>query len=96
MLKIVRTLQNSILEANQNFNPDCIVLGHADSVSNETLDNLKNLNKNLKICQWFLDPLGINGPDYEKNLARINEKKKFLDANFLTKDPKVLNLNIEN
>ena len=70
-----KSLQKSILEAFQNFNPDCIVLGHADSVSNETLDNLKNLNKNLKISQWFLDPLGINGPDYEKNLARINEKK---------------------
>ena len=91
-----KTLQNSILEAFQNFNPDCIVLGHADSVSNETLDNLKNLNKNLKISQWFLDPLGINGPDYEKNLARINEKKKYLDATFLTTDPKSLNLNIEN
>ena len=91
-----KTLQNSILEASQNFNPDCIVLGHADSVTNETLDNLKNFNKNLKISQWFLDPLGINGPDYEKNLARINEKKKYLDATFLTTDPKVLNLNIEN
>tara|TARA_B110000977_G_scaffold80676_1_gene107985 strand:- start:1645 stop:3771 length:2127 start_codon:yes stop_codon:yes gene_type:complete len=91
-----KTLQNSILAAFQNFNPDCIVLGHADSVSNETLYNLKNLNKNLKICQWFLDPLGINGPDYEKNLARINEKKKYLDATFLTTDPKGLKLNIEN
>ena len=91
-----KTLQNSILEAFQNFNPDCIVLGHADSVSNETLDNLKTLNKNLKISQWFLDPLGINGPDYEKNLSRISEKKKYLDATFLTTDPKSLNLNIEN
>ena len=91
-----KTLQNSILEAFQNFNPDCIVLGHADSVSNETLDNLKTLNKNLKISQWFLDPLGVNGPDYEKNLARINEKKDYLDATFLTTDPKSLSLNIEN
>ena len=91
-----KTLQNSIIEAFQNFNPDCIILGHADSVSNETLDNLKNLNKNLKISQWFLDPLGVNGPDYEKNLARINEKKRYLDSTFLTTDPKSLNLNIEN
>ena len=56
-----KSLQYAILEANQNFNTDCIVLGHADAVTNETLDHLKNLNKNLKICQWFLDPLGING-----------------------------------
>ena len=71
-----KTLQNAIIEANQNFNADCIVLGHADSVTNETLDYLKNINKNLKICQWFLDPLGVNGPDYNKNLLRIQHKKK--------------------
>ena len=91
-----KTLQSSIIEAYQNFNPDCIVLGHADSVSNETLETLKILNKNLKISQWFLDPLGVHGPDYEKNLSRINEKKKYIDATFLTTDPKVLDFDISN
>ena len=91
-----KTLQNSIIEAHQNFNPDCVILGHADSVSNETLETLKILNKNIKIGQWFLDPLGVHGPDYEKNLSRINEKKKYIDATFLTTDPKVLNFDINN
>jgi len=91
-----KALQNAIIEANQNFNTDCIVLGHADSVSNETLDYLKNINKNLKICQWFLDPLGVNGPDYHKNLSRIHDKKKYIDATFLTTDPMVLKGSLNN
>ena len=91
-----RTLQNAILENHKNFNTDCIVLGHADSVANATLDYLKNINKNLRICQWFLDPLGINGPDYQKNLARIQHKQENLDATFLTTDPAVLKGSLPN
>jgi len=91
-----KALQNTIIEANQNFNTDCIILGHADSVSNETLDYLRNMNKSLKVAQWFLDPLGINGPDYHKNLARIQHKQKNLDATFLTTDPSILKNNLHN
>jgi len=91
-----KSLQRAIIEANQNFNADCLVLGHADSVTRETLDYLKNLNKNLRIAQWFLDPLGINGPDYHKNLARIQHKEKEIDATFLTTDPGILKNKINN
>ena len=91
-----KSLQRVIIEANQNFNADCLVLGHADSVTRETLDYLKNLNKNLRIAQWFLDPLGINGPDYHKNLARIQHKEKEIDATFLTTDPGILKNKINN
>jgi len=91
-----RTLQKSIIEAYNNFKADCIILGHADSVKNETLDYLKNINKNLCIGQWFLDPLGKNGPDYLKNNKRITDKQKYLDKTFLTTDPKTLTKNIDN
>ena len=85
-----KTLQNSILDTYVNFKADCVVLGHADSVTNETLERLKNMNKNLKIIQWFLDPLGKNGPDFLKNTSRIKHKQKYLDATFLTTDPNIL------
>ena len=91
-----KTLQKSIIDAYSNFNADCIILGHADSVSTETLAHLKNLNKNLKIGQWFLDPLGKKGPDYLKNTKRIKDKENLLDATFLTTDPKILGNKIKN
>ena len=38
-----------------------------------------------------MDPLNKNGPDYEKNKNRILDKKNFVDSNFLTTSPDVLN-----
>ena len=87
---------SQITQIFNNFKPDCIILGHADSVSNETLQMVKSGNKHLKICQWFLDPLGKMGPDYLKNNKRISDKVKIMDATFLTTDPKALSLNIDN
>jgi len=91
-----KTLQKLIIDNSNNFKPDCIVLGHADSVANETLDLLKSKNKYLKICQWFLDPLGEKGPDYLKNNRRILDKSKFMDATFLTSCPSILPKKIKN
>ena len=91
-----KTLQKSIIDSYSNFKADCIILGHADSASTETLEYIKNKNKNLKICQWFLDPLGKKGPDYLKNTKRISEKAKLMDCTFLTTDPNALSLNIKN
>ena len=91
-----KTLQNSLIESFSNFKADGIVLGHADSITAETLSFLKDKNKNLKVCQWFLDPVGKNGPDYLKNNQRIHDKTNFIDATFLTSDPKILTKKIDN
>jgi glycosyltransferase involved in cell wall biosynthesis len=90
------SLQNSIIENFNNFKPDCIIMGHADSIKTETLEIIKQKDKNLKICQWFLDPLGSRGPDYQKNNKRIHSKSKFMDATFLTSSPSVLSKDIVN
>ena len=43
-----------------------------------------------------MDPLGRYGPDHLKNTNRILDKNKFMDATFLTTDPKSLNINLKN
>ena len=91
-----KTLNKKIIEICENFKPNLIILGHADSVKLETLRYLKNKNKNLKISQWFLDPLSKNGPDYSNNKKRILDKIKILDATFLTSDPQSLDFKIKN
>ncbi len=83
-----KNLQEIIIQNYNNFKADCVVLGHADSVENKTLDEIKSINKNVKICQWFLDPVSQYGPDYKRNNLRIFEKTKYLDATFLTSDPR--------
>ena len=91
-----KSLQRTLIDSYDNFEADCLILGHADSVSNETLDYLKNKNKNLKVCQWFLDPLSKKGPDFYKNSKRVYDKEKFMDATFLTTSPDVLPKKITN
>ena len=91
-----KSLQKKIINTFDNFKPNLIVLGHADKVSVETLDILRSKNKDLKICQWFLDPLSKHGPDHKNNKTRILEKMEFLDNTFLTTDPKSLNFNVPN
>jgi glycosyltransferase involved in cell wall biosynthesis len=91
-----KILNKKIIEIGKNFNPDLIILGHADSVKLETLRSLKNKNNNLKISQWFLDPLSRNGPDYLNNKKRILNKIEIIDSTFLTSDPESLDFKIKN
>ena len=93
-LKGSSNFNNKIFEINKIFKPDIIILGHADIVSSSTIDEIKNLNKNIKIAQWFLDPVSKLGPDYQKNKERVVSKSKFCDATFLTTSPNALNFKL--
>ena len=79
-----------------NFKPDMVIIGHADKIQNDMLLDMKDSNKNLRICQWFLDPLSKKGPDYERNKSRILDKIKSVDSTFITTDPKSLDFKINN
>lgn len=89
-LKGIRALNSKILNTFNNFNPDIIISGHADNVNYETYDYLKNKKKNIKICQWFLDPVSKEGPDFSKNKNRFLKNSKIFDTNFITSDPNSL------
>ncbi len=87
-----KLIKNTII----NFKPNLIILGHADRVQSETLFEAKNNDPNLKISQWFLDPLSKKGPDYEKNKLRILDKSLISDASFVTTSPDALDFKIKN
>ena len=86
-----KSLNSKLIEVCDNFRPNIIVLGHADLVNINTLEDIKKNNPELRIAQWFLDPLNKNGPDFEKNKNRILDKIDLIDASFLTTAPNVLN-----
>ena len=89
--KGAKTLNYKLKKTCYNYKPDLIVLGHADLISREQIDELKSDYPNVKIGQWFLDPLNKNGPDYERNKHRILDKIKSVDGTFMTTSPSALN-----
>ena len=93
-LKGTKYLQTTTINNIKNFKPHLVILGHADAINIETIDYIKS-NK-IKIGQWFLDPVGKNTPDNIKNKNRLISKSKYIDASFLTTDPKALNYNSPN
>ena len=92
----IKSLNNKIIEVVPIFKPDLIMLGHADNVKDETLSYLKEQNRNLRIGQWFLDPITRKGPDYNKNKYRLTSKSKYTDFSFLTTSPDVLDFELKN
>ncbi len=86
-----KTLNDKLRKTCYNYKPDLIIMGHADLISPQTLGELKDDYPELKISQWFLDPLNKNGPDFERNKNRILDKTQFIEANFLTTSPDALN-----
>jgi spore maturation protein CgeB len=94
--KGIKSLENKILETFDNFKPDFLVMGHADRVQRSTLEKIKTINKNIKISQWFLDPLSKYGPDHMNNKIRILDKIDLIDQTFLTTDPKSLPFDLPN
>ena len=85
-----KALNQKLINTVYNYKPDLLIFGHADLIKKETLSYLKENYRNLKIAQWFLDPLIKDGPDFSKNRARILDKIDFTDANFITTSPDVL------
>jgi len=85
-----KALNRKLINTAYNYKPDLLIFGHADLVKPETIAYLKDNYKDLKVAQWFLDPLIKNGPDFEKNKSRILNKIEFTDTNFLTTSPDVL------
>ena len=89
-IKGKKTLNDKLKKTCYNYKPDLIVTGHADLISKEQIQELKEDNPNTKFVQWFLDPLNKKGPDYLRNKERILDKIDVMDATFVTTSPKAL------
>jgi len=88
------SLNKKIISSVKNYNQDLLLIGHADLIYASTLEELKAYNKNLKIAQWFEDPLINSGPDYNENTKKVLDKLDFIDNTFVTTSPDVLDFDL--
>ncbi len=86
-----KTLNSKLLDMTANFNPDLILMGHADMITNDTILKIKKFYPNIKFAQWFLDKM--DSKDWIHNKKRFMQKYNLMDSNFCTTSPTAINLN---
>ena len=85
--------QKYLTETFKNYNPDFLFFGHTKNINTDTLEQFKINNDKVIISQWNEDPV-MPSLDYSKaNLKNIKYYSDFVDHNFLTTHPSVVNKN---
>lgn len=77
-----RKLQKHLIEFARAMKPDAVILGHADTVEQDTLFKLREIFPDIKILQYNVDRIvpGIT----DNNIAAINSKLDAVDATIIT------------
>ena len=91
--------QEYLVESFKNYNPNLLFFGHTNNIKLETLNRIKNLNKNIIISQWNEDPIMKSLKDSRANIDKISFYGNSIDHNFITTHPSVFlkqNKNINN
>ena len=81
--------QEYIVETFKNYNPDLLFFGHTNNIDIETLNQIKNLNKNIVISQWNEDPIMQSLKDSISNIDKISFYGNIVDHNFITTHPSI-------
>ena len=75
----VKQMNTKLLEICRDFMPDLVVLGHCEDVTNQTLDDIRGINKDIKIVYRNVDPLSDAG-----NTEDIENRAGVVDGIFIT------------
>ena len=81
---------NHINNTIHNFNPDIVLFGHVDSLSQKDFASLKYKHKDKRFSQYFVDTLDPKFEKFEQHKKRFFLKYQICDTNFITTDPLTL------
>ena len=91
ILNVKDKFHSYLIKTFKNYNPDLVIFGHSNNITENILYDFNKLNKNIIISQWNEDPFISNITD---KLDNKNKLKKFLplvDHSFITTNPSILN-----
>jgi len=86
-LKNISLLNNILLKKTYYYKPDLILLGHVNTITDETFQSIKKFKKNIIISQWYEDNISPTGPDYLKNSNNLKTNFKYIDNFFISTHP---------
>jgi len=74
-----RGANRALLRLAHDMRPDLLVLGHADTITPDTVAGLRRAIPSLRVIQWNVDPVFEAG-----NLARLRAKLPVVDATLVS------------
>ena len=77
--------QVNLLETFVNYDPDIVVIGHADRIFNNTLHEMKAKKKSLKIIEWNIDNYLLDNTE-----NKLKERSEVVDGFFITNGDEVI------
>ena len=80
-------LNKIFLEKTLYYRPDLILMGHVNTINEDTFYKIKKTCGNLIFSQWYEDNLTINGPDFQKNFSNLKTNFKYIDNFFISTHP---------
>lgn len=79
-------MNNRLIDTVQATEPDLLLLGHSELVSNQTLNEIRRVQPKIKIAMWWVDPLD----GFLVNRDFFIERIDLVDDFFLTTEPQAL------
>ncbi len=89
-------LNRVFLEKSLYYRPDIILLGHVNTIDDESFSKIKKVSKHTIFSQWYEDNLTINGPDFEKNFSNLKTNFNHLDNFFISTHPDDVSRKVNN
>ena len=84
-----KNFQKFIINTFKNYNPD-LLFGHTKNIDLSTIEEIKNIHKNLIISQWNEDPV-MSSLNYSiQNISNISQYSNIVDHNFITTHPSII------
>ena len=80
-----RSLNKELLATFKNFDPDVVVMGHADKIHNETLNEFRSIKKDIKIIEWNVDNYLLDNTE-----KKFKQRSHLVDAFFITNADNVI------
>ena len=81
------TVNALLSEAVRRWQADWLILGHAMAILPATLRAIRKHSPDIKISQWWVDPLS---PQFADRRPALRDKLPYLDALFITTSPQYL------
>ena len=89
-LKNLNKFQDYLVQTFKNYNPDLVFFGHSDNITSRTLENFREIKKNVYISHWNEDPMMPGLSDSKLNIKKIKSFENLVDSTFITTAPEVV------